>query len=457
MSNNLLGSTLTAGFIDLATYDELEKYLYGGTTATTYFFRMVRKSTWFTVVPTVLSKNNTLEFGVQNAQVNITRAGDFLLNCWLRVTLPQIVPKAGVSIRWTKNVGHNLIQQVSNTFNDLTAASLYNYYMDFWAAFTVPASKRTGYNNMIGNVRALTDAAVGGGALQKTKKFLPSYTLNVPLPFWFTLDTGVSLPTAALPYNDMKIAFNLQTAENLLVVYENGSNTGRSFVIGDAVTTVDGSTPYTPTIANQANVWAMYAIVSNDERKRMGCAARDILVEQQQLVSTIGNFNIQSGSNRVDIRFSHSVKVLYFAVRNTTIRSEWSNYVLGNVDSHGLIQHLNIDPVHDATLLYENTARLAALPADYFSLVEPWFKAPTIPEETGYHMYSYTLDITSLDPMGSTNFGKLTNISLDMSGVLTGKTTVPEAIKNNTYSMIVCGTNHNVVRISGGALGFPVL
>ena len=36
-----------------------------------------------------------------------------------------------------------------------------------------------------------------------------------------------------------------------------------------------------PRLTN-VNVWANYAIVSNDERKRMACAPRDILIEQVQ-------------------------------------------------------------------------------------------------------------------------------------------------------------------------------
>ena len=49
-------SNLTSGFIDLATYDEQEKYMYGGRNATAYFVRETRKSTWFTQVPVVLEQ-----------------------------------------------------------------------------------------------------------------------------------------------------------------------------------------------------------------------------------------------------------------------------------------------------------------------------------------------------------------------------------------------------------------
>ena len=49
-------SNVTSGFIDLATFDEIEKYLYGGHDATAYFVRETRKATWFTQVPVVLSR-----------------------------------------------------------------------------------------------------------------------------------------------------------------------------------------------------------------------------------------------------------------------------------------------------------------------------------------------------------------------------------------------------------------
>lgn len=51
-------SNITSGFIDIATYDEIEKYMYGGDEAITYFVRSCRKSTWFTQVPVLLSRNN---------------------------------------------------------------------------------------------------------------------------------------------------------------------------------------------------------------------------------------------------------------------------------------------------------------------------------------------------------------------------------------------------------------
>ena len=47
---SIQSSNITSGFIDLATYDELEKYMYGCGDAVAYFVRTTCKSTWFTQV-----------------------------------------------------------------------------------------------------------------------------------------------------------------------------------------------------------------------------------------------------------------------------------------------------------------------------------------------------------------------------------------------------------------------
>ena len=100
--------------------------------------------------------------------------------------------------------------------------------------------------------------------------------------------------------------------------------------------------------------------------------------------------------------------------------------------------------------------------SDYFSLVNPYYHAPVIPLETGYHSYSYSLDFISLDPMGSTNYGKLTNVSIVPECSHAAKeganaTGPPGANFKQTYDFVVTAVNNNIIRVSGGALGFPVL
>ena len=67
--------------------------------------------------------------------------------------------------------------------------------------------------------------------------------------------------------------------------------------------------------------------------------------------------------------------------------------------------------------------------------------------------------------MGSTNYGKLTNVSLQFqaSADAVSAAVGGAALANSgaavaqTYEAIIMGLNHNIVRVSGGALGFPIL
>jgi hypothetical protein len=458
----------------LATYDELEKYLYGGPSATAYFVRETRKATWFTLVPVVLSRaNGNGDFGTDHS-VNISRAGDYLLATWLRVTTPAVSLVAPYAanvtgqenyIRWTRNFMHNLILECCITFNDLSAARFDNYHLDFWAAFTVPAGKNNGYKNMIGDFNELIDP----------KKSIESYTLNLPLPFFYSRDSGVALPTAALPYNEMRITYSFRNWSDLLIL--------------DNLALIPGNTSSAVPIAYIGGVapqlqlcqtWANYAIVSNDERKRMACAPRNILIEQVQ-TAPLQSFNpLTNTQPSYDLRFSHAIKALFFACRNTTVVPQWSNYTCGTPSvfsgtatsaTINFTPNAAVDPIITTSLTYENTARLSNMGSDYYSLVQPWYHAPVIPLETGYHMYSYSLDFICLDPKGSTNYGKLTNVSIapvaSSTAVAAANGTITPAPTSSTsgsganfpqtWRFVTTVVNNNIIRISGGALGFPVL
>jgi hypothetical protein len=310
---------------------------------------------------------------------------------------------------------------------------------------------------MIGNFDDLIQPHAPGDAID-------SFTLNLPLPFFFTRDSGVALPTAAIPYNDMRINVAFRNYTDLLILDDSSPTaaTNPSSVISSS--DLVGGVPSIPS----AQIWANYAIVANEERKRMGCAPRDILIEQVQ-TAPIQTFNpSQSTRPQYDIRFSHAIKALFFAVRNKTVASEWSNYTAASPVPQGNLVDFSpsgaVDPIVQTSLVYESTQRLAQMGSDYFSLVQPYYHAPVIPLNTGYHMYSYSLDFICLDPMGSTNYGKLTNVSIlpeASAGSVAGSGGDGIAGSGQDYTQlydfIVTAVNNNIIRVSGGALGFPVL
>lgn len=458
-------SNATAGFVDIATLDEIEKYQYGSSQAFTYFVRETRKSTWFTQIPVLLTKNSgQVGFG-RDWSVSVSRSCDYLLHTWLRVKTPSVVLlatnqyTANGRIRWTKNLMHNLVREVCITFNDLVAERFDSYWFDFWAAFTTPASKREGYDNMIGNIDKLIAPHAPGVPI-------PERWLNLPLPFFFARDTGVGLPTAALPYNEMRINVCFRPWQELLVL-ENGAPVANTNPYTVPVVGPTADIAVEPVLDN-ADVWANYAIVSNEERERMGCAPRDILIEQ---IQTAPRNTFAPELNRqphYDIRFSHSVKALFFGIQNITNKNVRSNYTTASpvpgltVDNYSPSN--SYDPIEYSTLTYENMDRLTRMGADYYALINPWYFAPSIPTETGYHMYSYSLAFYEVDPLGSTNYGKLTNVSMTpyaSDAAIVGANGSGGADSGADYAQkfefVIMALNSNIIRISGGVVGFPVL
>lgn len=460
----MASSNAAAGFVDIATFDELDKYQYGSNKAFTYFVRETRKSTWFTQVPVILTRIGDVGFA-RDWSVQVSRSCDYLLHTWLRIKTPAVTLlstnqySTNGRLRWTKNLMHNLVRECNITFNDMIAEKFDSYFFDFWAAFTTPASKQDGYGNMIGNFDLLIAPHAPGVTI-------PERWLNLPLPFFFTRDTGVALPTAALPYNDIRINFSFRPWQELLILENSvpvtGTNPYKVPIVG-----VGADIASEPQL-KQGEVWANYAIVSNEERTRMGCSPREILIEQVQ-ISPRNTFNpVQNRNPHYDMRFSHSVKALFFGVRNTTNANVRSNYTTASPVPGPAVDIYNPsncwDPIDSATLTYENMDRLTNMGSDYFSLVTPWYSAPTIPTDTGYHMYSYSLAFFEVDPLGSTNYGKLSNVS--MTPVASDAAVIAQngtggansgADYPQSFEFFTIVINNNVIRCSGGVVGFPVM
>lgn len=467
-------------FIDLATFSEQEGFIYGGPDAITWFVAAVQKANWFSYIPITLRQNGTIDFGQKNVSASVNRSGDYVLHVWFRAQIPQIqLLQDGniyldATIRWTRNLMHNLFERVSISFNELTVEEFDNYWLDFNFQFRKRGSKRIGYRNMIGDIASMTtpvalDTALGTGGY-----------FSVPFPFWFTEDSGIALPVAALPFNDIKINYVFRKWEDLIVIYPGTAAVGGARVATSSDVFVYGSTSEKPSLLDpQTN--AHYAVVHNDERVKMGDAPRDILMTQIQATQATPFKDISTATS-FDLRLSHSIILFCFAAQNVSLLSlnlnssggEWSNYTTEP-------NYAGLDPISFSTLIYESTVRVAQ-GSDYYSLILPDLISEATPDETGYHMWSYALlPWDPLKPSGSTNYSKLANVQIthNMSpaaqaaaGIGTAGG-VPEDQNGNpiqwpnssgvltdfaqSFRHILIAKNWNIIRVANGSLGHPTL
>lgn len=173
-------------------------------------------------------------------------------------------------------------------------------------------------------------------------------------------------------------------------------------------------------------VWAHYAVIPNGDREKIGEEADiDTIIEQVQTIPISQVSPVTQPQKGVDLRFAHSIRALFFAMRNTTIPAEYSNYSThvpqGAARSAGIIFRPigTSSPIARATLSYENVDRVN-MPGDYYTMVAPYYSAERIPTDTGYHLLSYTNRLggygtgDALQPDGSTNFARLASVNLNI-------------------------------------------
>jgi hypothetical protein len=474
----LNNSNITAGYMDLATAWKMEgEYLYGATPiskqynhpcAMSYFVRDIKRSTWFTQIPVALRTSDGIAAFGQTFSSNVGRVGEYLLNTWLRVTFPAVTLLAtnqfGANgrIRWCRKLMHNLIEDCSLSFNDQKVARLDNYILDFIAQYSITASKLDGYLTMIGDTIDMTGSHGPTTALGAT---LPSKTLNLNLPFFYFLDSGFALPTAALLFNDIKINFKFRDWSDLLIL--DNSGVAGAGTVARAVPVVGPTADIaTAPVLTNVQTWATYSLVSDFERARMADTVRDIVAQVYQEAARLPFNPITNPTPVYEPKFTFSVKALYFGVRNKTFKNEWSNYSTASPYNSGPVITFTPSgaaaPVDNLTLNYESTTRLSEMGWDYFSHMVPFLCADVIPQEIGYGLYSYALLLSRLDPNGSTNFSKIGTVQIQPIPSSTATTAANGAGVAGSgmdfgqmFEWISIAASYTILRIAEGQLTFP--
>jgi len=473
MSNSSVSASVT--FVDLATFGELEGFLYGGPHAITWFVASVQKANWFSHIPISLRNIGvTAQFGAQKASFSLSRQGDYVLSTFLRARFPAIGfkstvdPQSGATVRFVNNPMHNLVRHVQIEFNDLQVQEYDNYWLDDNFEWRCVGQKRQGYLNMIGSTSNYTTPVGPGASVGGT-------FLSLPLPFFYGEDSGIALPVAALPFNDIKITYDFRDWRELVMV---NPGTG-SATVADLCTYVNGVAQdnQQPQLSN-VETYAHYAIVHNDERVKMGDAPRDMLIHQIQETQVSPFKDVTAGRSSFDLRLSHAIVLFPYKAQNISLQQQFSGQYGFDMSNYTTLSSvltapatLPADPIAFTTLFYENSVRLANA-SDYFALTHPWYFSDAISENTGYHIYSYALkpwDPTR--PSGSTDYSKLANVSLahDPSlaavnaaqGLYEDGTSIfwpgPEDLFPQSFQHVFCAKNHNILRVANGSAGFPSL
>lgn len=323
----------------------------------------------------------------------------------------QTCPEMGsLWAHWVNDTGHFMINKAKLIIGGQTVDTLSGTFLFAWEELSGKSGRR------------LTELT--GRRYTRSQLLCDSREMRilyVPLPFWFTLNSGSALPLTALAYHGVQLNVEFARLEELIIV-SNKDVVVKNTVTGNVIT------------SNDLNVEldVSYVYLDTTERDKFQSAHFEQLIVQNQSYTKTDNKEIC----RIGLNFNHPVLELIFAVRRQchAKSNNWSNF--SGVDGR--------DPISHAELLLNTTARFQKKPALFWRGLQPYEHHANIPD-TFIYVMSFALKPEDTNPSGSCNFSRIDNIELVLY--------MQPALANESYAAIVFARSWNLMRYREGVAG----
>ena len=464
----------------------------------THFKSVYRKYTNFatefiTVLPT---QDSNLSWDTEQViEFTIPRDGDAIRDIYLTLELPDIYSNTQYQFQWIKRIGEYIVKEVTVKLdtNDKIDWHL-SEWLHAYSELNYNEGKKQGYYKMIGNIPELYEPAnaPGNNGTYPSTPYAPSIInrkIYLPLIFWFNKYASLSFPIIATQKSELKIRFVLRKLQELYTIID--PTTGyrirpisQQHYIGHFL--VSGPEPVvspTNNISVNPRLEINNIFLDNEERKRFALTAHEYLITQAKF------FIIQkSSTNNISIdlkNISKPVTEIVFMIRRTDMEdvNEWSNFTNWNVENvppysngytnpHGPplnITSSNIKYYKTSNILKSATfkiqgneitrgdslnndlpksSRLNGKDFEFYNLMENFNSNNNMPSE-GIYTYSFSLDNSSIQPIGAINMSSLTKKELALNLTeINPQGYYPNSTYN--YNIFVFPVNYEILTIMGG-------
>jgi len=423
---------LGGGLLQLVATGRQDIYL-SGNPQTTFFKQVYRRHTNFSIESCRIDFDGAADFG-KVVVVTIPRKGDLLNTLVLEIVLPMLpqysLPTSDpnwlqnaqtADTSWVNGVGHALLEYISLEVGGKEIDRQYGEYLQIMSELQVEASKRTGYNNMIGYQQAYRQDSQPG-----------PLKLYVPLRFWFCNNVGLSLPLVAMQAHPVRIYIKLRSLQSLFY---------RDSLVLNPTQPLARSGVATPQLTSFV-MWGDYINLDTDERRRFTSSKHEYLIEQVQIQRKTA---VPAGANisNITLDFNNPIKEIIWVVQQDrmVLANEWFNFTNRMlVEQHVVLQ----DQISTAIIRLDGYDRFEVRDASYFRLVQPWQRHTCIPDNYIY-LYSFSLAPEAAQPQGTLNASRIDTIVLSLT-MNPGNTRYDSGVT-------VYATNYNVFRIAAGLGG----
>jgi hypothetical protein len=343
---------------------------------------------------------------------------------------------------WLPKIGLRLIDSIDISIGGQVIDRLNSDMLNIWYELTISPNQINTFNNIIGNIPKLN-------TYNTNKK--ESYSLYIPLPFWFSKYTGISLPALALRYHDIQVNLKLKELSECCMIETIENKLSDNININEHISILN------------ASLYIDYVYIEQEERKKFGRNSLEYLIDQHQYlpVNNINSSNINqllyfvnpikellwTCQTKVWDRYEFVKLYKFTAITNLTndkikliignkhlIKKDYNiriynskyynkTYKVINVDEttvtinsdyiindYGYVEIINTmyseNTIDTLTITFNTTERISARDGMYYNLIQPWKHHSNIPSP-GIYLFSFAINPEEYQPSGSCNMGLL--------------------------------------------------
>ena len=436
----------------------------------------------------------------------VPRDGDAIRDMYLTFELPDIYSDSRYQFQWIKRIGEYIVKDISLQID--TNQNVDKHYSEWFHAYSelnYNEGKKKGYYKMIGHIPELYDPANapgnGGQYPSVPNAYAPSIVnrkLYLPLIFWFNKYASMSFPLIAIQKTEISINITLRRLQELYTVVDYSGTGGSGYRvrptkinhnIGNFLYPITILSPSVNSIDVNPRIEINNIYLDNEERKRFALSTHDYLITQLQVIRKVYNYSKSIVFDLTNI--NKPVTELVFMIRRSDMEdvNDWTNFTnwnLGNIPpySKGYVnQYGRPLTINSANIGYYKTpnllksavlriqtqeitsgdsldndnstnSRLNGKDSIFFNLMENFNSNQNMPEE-GIYTYSFSLDNSSLQPIGAVNMSSISNkdIILNLTDINpNGGYNYPSGTSYN-YSIYVFAVNYDILKVMGGMVG----
>ena len=248
---------------------------------TIYFTRYINS--------TSSTQNKDLDFLITNYTLQLTIIKQNIYDMLIFYqTNYNTMNRQNMKFAWVEYLGHQLVNKVEICIGNKKIDFTDSVRMNINYQLTNKILQDDTYNKLIGNISELTTYNT------ETK---PPYILYIPLDFWFSKYSGLSVPLIYLRYHDFRINVELNDLVNCCYYeeYTYGSPIEEQILLGSVSLIVN------------------YIYLDTDERKKFAQLNHEYLIDQTQVTK----FTTNREKLSFELPFFNPVKQLFWVVRNT--------------------------------------------------------------------------------------------------------------------------------------------